>query len=217
MSTRDQPLTPGSMDSEDRSPSLLKPVLVLSKFPGDSSFQTTPMEAYSNFTAADVARLPKWEDKTDNRLFWRGSSTGGYNKQRDWKESHRLRLHLMVNGPKGGDAWWAKEVRDVMIPQGESGYQVVRRWERVLSKAYADVKLAGTPVQVGHRSELEGWLQKETEGWIDQTCSAQHRNSAKKWATRSSLDKKSGRKRQSRSSTISMSTGTGGRPASTGC
>ncbi|KAK4689532.1 hypothetical protein P7C73_g565, partial [Tremellales sp. Uapishka_1] len=135
------------IDYEDRSPSILKPVMVLSKFPGDASFQTTPMEAYTNFTTADVPLLGTWEDKTDNRLFWRGSTTGGYNVHRDWKESHRMRLHLMVNGPKGGDVWWEKEVREIMVPNGEAGFKNVRRWARVLSKAYVDVKLAGSPVQ----------------------------------------------------------------------
>ncbi|WVO19106.1 uncharacterized protein IAS62_000383 [Cryptococcus decagattii] len=119
---------------------------LLSKFPFDSSFQTTPMEGYMNITE-DVPFLAKWEDKIDNRLFWRGSTTGGYTAQRDWRDSHRLRLHLMINGPKGGDAWWDQQLRDVMVPDGEGGFKIVRRWERVLSKAYADVKLSGQPVQ----------------------------------------------------------------------
>ncbi|GFZ45243.1 hypothetical protein JCM24511_02969 [Saitozyma sp. JCM 24511] len=131
------------IDYEDRSRSQIKPVLVLSKFPGDASFQTTPLEAYTNLTDEDAAYLGRWEDKTENRLFWRGSTTGGYNVHRDWKESHRMRLHLMINGPKGGDIWWDKGVRDVMVPDGENGYKVVRRWEKVLSAAYTDVKLAG--------------------------------------------------------------------------
>ncbi|WVQ86753.1 hypothetical protein IAS59_000468 [Cryptococcus gattii] len=120
---------------------------LLSKFPFDSSFQTTPMEGYMNITEEDVPFLAKWEDKIDNRLFWRGSTTGGYTAQRDWRDSHRLRLHLMINGPKGGDAWWDQQLRDVMVPDGEGGFKIVRRWERVLSKAYADVKLSGQPVQ----------------------------------------------------------------------
>jgi len=137
-----------SLDYELRSESKLKPVLVLSKFPGDSSFQTCPMEGYSNISSGDTARLGDWGDKSDNRIFWRGSTPGGYNVQRDWRESHRFRLHLMMNGPKGGDALWDKQARDVMVPDGNGGFETVRRWERVLSKAYADVKLSGKPVQV---------------------------------------------------------------------
>ncbi|WWD18455.1 hypothetical protein CI109_102907 [Kwoniella shandongensis] len=113
-----------SLDYAHRSPSVLKPVLVLSKFPGDASFQTTPMEAYMNITEEDVPFLGVWNEKTDNRLFWRGSTTGGYGGQRDWKESHRMRLHLMINGPKGGDSWWDQQLREVMVPDGESGYKV---------------------------------------------------------------------------------------------
>ncbi|OXB37464.1 hypothetical protein LQV05_003545 [Cryptococcus neoformans] len=136
-----------STDYANRSPSVLKPILVLSKFPFDSSFQITPMEGYRNITEEDVRFLNRWEDKTDNRLFWRGSTTGGYGAQRDWRDSHRMRLHLMINGPKGGNAWWDQQMRDVMVPDGEGGFKTVRRWERVLSKAYVDVKLSGHPIQ----------------------------------------------------------------------
>jgi len=122
--------------------------MVLSKFLGDSSFLATPLEAYLNISEADIPYLGTWEEKTDNRLFWRGSTTGGFNTQRDWKESHRMRLHLMVNGPKGGDRWWDQQTRDVMISDGQGSYKQVRRWEKALSGAYADVKLSGKPVQV---------------------------------------------------------------------
>ncbi|ODO05251.1 hypothetical protein L198_01942 [Cryptococcus wingfieldii CBS 7118] len=152
-----------SYDYVNRSPSVLKPILVLSKFPFDASFQTTPMEGYANITADDLPYLGTWADKTDNRLFWRGSTTGGYGTQRDWKESHRMRLHLMINGPKGGDAWWDQQLRDVMVPDGEGSFNVVRRWERVLSKAYADVKLAGVPVQQCPSEELCGEVSKTIE------------------------------------------------------
>ncbi|KAL7423141.1 hypothetical protein Q5752_002441 [Cryptotrichosporon argae] len=133
------------MDREDRSDSMLKPILVHSKMPGDRSFLLAPLEGYSNVTPSLFP--PRWEDKHDARLHWRGSSTGGFNVQRDWKDSHRLRLHLMVNGPKGGDAWWNNQVREVMVPDEAGGYSIVRRWERMLSQAYADVKLSGHAVQ----------------------------------------------------------------------
>ena len=137
----------GRTDFDNRSPSTIKPVLVLSKFPSDASYQTTPVEGYMNITDSDLPYLGHWEEKQDHRLFWRGSTTGGYTTQRDWKESHRMRLHLMINGRKGGDTWWNQQAREIMVPDGAGGYEVVRRWERVLSKAYADVKLSGHPVQ----------------------------------------------------------------------
>lgn len=59
-----------------------------------------------------------------------------------------MRLHLMMNGPKSGDPTRVKQVREVMFPDGEGRFDVVRRSDEVLSKAYADVKLAGPIVQV---------------------------------------------------------------------
>lgn len=196
-----------SLDYANRSPSVLKPILVLSKFPFDSSFQTPPMEGYMNITEEDVPFLDRWEDKTDNRLFWRGSTTGGYTAQRDWKDSHRLRLHLMINGPKGGNAWWDQQLRDVMVPDGEGGFKIVRRWERVLSKAYADVKLSGQPVQVSRilASALADWVNSVLQ---------------KKFAGKSQIllnsERKYGLMRQQCTNTILMSMGTAGRRDFTG-
>lgn len=121
--------------------------MVLSKFPGDASHQITPLEAYYNITQEDIDYLPSWEEKTDNRVFWRGSTTGGFNIKRDWRDSHRLRLHLMMNGPKGGSQVWTRADREVMLPEERGGFEVVRRKDKDLSKAYAEVKLAGTVVQ----------------------------------------------------------------------
>lgn len=101
-----------------------------------------------NISQSDLPYLGHWNEKTDHRLFWRGSTTGGYNVHRDWKESHRMRLHLMINGPKGGDVWWDQQAKEIMIPDGKGSFEMVRRWGRVLSKAYADVKLSGQPVHV---------------------------------------------------------------------
>lgn len=190
-----------SLDYANRSPSVLKPILVLSKFPFDSSFQTTPMEGYMNITEEDVPFLAKWEDKIDNRLFWRGSTTGGYTAQRDWRDSHRLRLHLMINGPKGGDAWWDQQLRDVMVPDGDGGFKIVRRWERVLSKAYADVKLSGQPVQVSST------LTSALADWVN---SALQKKSARKSQIQLSSETKYGPMRLQCTSITLMSMGTAG-------
>jgi hypothetical protein len=138
-----------SLDYPERSPSLLKPVLVLSKFPGDSSFQTTPLEAYHNATDEEAASAPPWSSKSDHRVFWRGSSTGGFNAERDWRDSHRLRLHLAVNGDKTDGSVGGK-TRDVLMPDGPTGYKVVSRSNADLAKAYTDVKLVGPPVQASY-------------------------------------------------------------------
>jgi len=137
------------MDYANRSPSVLKPILVLSKFPNDASFQTPSlMDDYRNITDSDLSRLSHWEDKSDIRLFWRGSTTGGFNADTDFKESHRLRLHLMINGRKGGDAAWESKTREVMVPDGKGGFEIVKRSDKVLSESYADIKLSNGPIQV---------------------------------------------------------------------
>lgn len=132
----------------------------MSKFPSDSSFQITPIEGYLNLTEADLPYEGVWSEKTDNRVFWRGSTTGGFDKWRDWRDSHRLRLHLAINGPKsggpddvqsradGGDGGWEERGREIMIPDGSGGYRIASRHDRTLGKAYAEVKLSGKAVQV---------------------------------------------------------------------
>ena len=59
-----------------------------------------------------------------------------------------MRLHLMMNGPKGGDATRDKLMRELLVPNGRGGFEVVSRREKVLSRAYADVKLSGELIQV---------------------------------------------------------------------
>lgn len=144
-------------DYADRSRSYIKPIMVLSKFPMDASFQITPIEGYLNLTEADLEYEGVWEEKTDNRLFWRGSTTGGFNTQyRDWRDNHRVRMHVMVNGKKGvaggggagGGEEWKEVEREIMLPDGKGGYVVKRRKEGMLSGAYAEVKLSGQAIQV---------------------------------------------------------------------
>lgn len=133
---------------------------MLSKFPSDASFQITPIEGYLNLTEADLPYEGFWAEKTDARMFWRGTTTGGFDKWRDWRDSHRLRLHLDVNGPKpggpddlegraeGGDGGWQERTREVMMPDGKGGFRMANRFERTLGKGYAEVKLAGQASQV---------------------------------------------------------------------
>ncbi|KAL1682640.1 glycosyltransferase family 90 protein [Schizophyllum commune] len=46
----------------------------------------------------DIEGEPEWEEKTDNRLLWRGSTTGMYNHPKvRWDKSHRLRMVALTN------------------------------------------------------------------------------------------------------------------------
>lgn len=135
-------------DAYARSPSEFRPIMQLSKFPNDASFQMTALQGWSNISAADKERFGTWESKTKNKCFWRGTTTGGFGDDGSWRDSHRMRLHLMVNGPKSKERFWEQQSRDVMIPDGKGGFEVVRSWDKALGKAYTDIKLSGHPIQV---------------------------------------------------------------------
>jgi hypothetical protein len=137
-----------STDYADRSASVIRPIMTLSKFPNDASFLLTPTEGYWNLTESALNHEGFWEEKTDPRVFWRGSSTGGWDVlYRDWRDSHRIRMHKLVNGQKGDKQWKEDEV-EVMLPDGKDGWISTSRKAGVLSKAYADVKLSGQAHQV---------------------------------------------------------------------
>ncbi|ODN95887.1 hypothetical protein L198_04506 [Cryptococcus wingfieldii CBS 7118] len=117
----------------------LRPIFQLSKNARNPEFLTTPLEAYENFTDPIAQKkYSPWEEKTINKLFWRGSSTGdSYSKRPDghtWRQSHRPRLALMTQETEG--------VKDVWVQKGKI-------WEKEswsvakLNEAYMDVGLTG--------------------------------------------------------------------------
>lgn len=161
-------------DREDRSPSLLKPWLVHSKLPGDASFLLPPIEGFTNLTEKDIPKLGTWDDKLDHRVHWRGSTTGGFSIQQDWRQSHRMRLHFMFNDKKGNESYWGETFRELIQPDGQGGYERVTRNMPVLAKAYGDVQLSGKPIQCSTdkmceeiRDEVEfGSVLKPKDVWM---------------------------------------------------
>ncbi len=102
------------------------------------------MEAYENATSSAArSKYVPWEQKTINKLFWRGSSTGdsySVRKNYDWRRSHRPRLHLMMQNETGDAPVWVKRGRE----WSEESWSVAK-----LNEVYMDVGLAGKPHQVG--------------------------------------------------------------------
>ncbi|KAJ9122403.1 hypothetical protein QFC22_001826 [Naganishia vaughanmartiniae] len=136
-----------SLDYLDRSPSELRPLFVLSKYITDSEFLQTAIQGFKNQSDLKPSDTIPWEEKTESKLFWRGSSTGGFDKKIPWEWSHRMRLHFMINGEKGNEDEMKHDLKQVMVPDGKDGFAIeqVDRW--TLNKAYMDVGLAGKPMQ----------------------------------------------------------------------
>lgn len=137
-----------SLDYLDRSPSELRPLFVLSKYITDSEFLQTAIQGFKNQTDLKPSDTIPWEEKTESKLFWRGSSTGGFDKKIPWEWSHRMRLHFLINGEKGKEEEMKHEMKPVMVPDGKDGFSIeeIDRW--TLNRAYMDVGLAGKPMQV---------------------------------------------------------------------
>ncbi|KAJ9108572.1 hypothetical protein QFC19_002288 [Naganishia cerealis] len=67
----------------------LYPILAMCSTPLHSDVLTVAMEAFTE----DVGNDPPWEEKTDSRLLWRGSTTGIlFSDKVAWNISQRLRL-----------------------------------------------------------------------------------------------------------------------------
>jgi hypothetical protein len=134
----------GSLSFDFVRETMLRPIFQLSKFSRNPEFLTTPLEAYENATSKSaMEKYTPWEGKTENKLFWRGSSTGdSYSKRKnyDWRNSHRPRLHLMAQATEGDEKVWVERGKDWELEAWNQGK---------LNEKYLDVGLAGKPHQVG--------------------------------------------------------------------
>ncbi|GFZ45441.1 hypothetical protein JCM24511_03167 [Saitozyma sp. JCM 24511] len=132
----------GSLSFDFARETMLRPIFQLSKFVRNPEFLTTPLEAYENATSKSaMEKYTPWEGKTENKLFWRGSSTGdSYSKRKnyDWRNSHRQRLHLMAQATEGDQKVWVERGKDWELEAWNQGK---------LNEKYLDVGLAGKPHQ----------------------------------------------------------------------
>jgi hypothetical protein len=65
------------------------PAFAISTTPIHGDILAVSPEGYTE----DVGKDPEWKDKKDNRLFWRGSTTGAsFETRLPWQFSHRIRL-----------------------------------------------------------------------------------------------------------------------------
>ncbi|KAH9459375.1 hypothetical protein Pst134EA_033027 [Puccinia striiformis f. sp. tritici] len=75
----------------------LRPIFSFAQSPGFvSDILNAPLEQFEDSTK-NADQVKKWEDKLDNqRLLWRGQTTGvWFDRQTNWRKSHRVRLHRL--------------------------------------------------------------------------------------------------------------------------
>lgn len=136
----------GTMSFDFPRDTVMRPIFVLSKHMRNNEFLFPPMEAYENATDAQALKKYKpWSQKTINKIFWRGTSTGdSYSKRKsdpgyDWRRQHRPRLHLLAQQEEGTKDVWLHRGRE-WIPEN---------WAvKKLNEQYLDIGLTGKPHQV---------------------------------------------------------------------
>lgn len=135
----------GTMSFDFPRDTTMRPIFVLSKHQRNNEFLFPPMEAYENATDPEAIKKYKpWAEKTINKVFWRGTSTGdSYSKRKsdpnyDWRKQHRPRLHLMAQAEEGSKDIWLRRGRE-WVPEDWS----IKR----LNEHYLDISLTGKPHQ----------------------------------------------------------------------
>ena len=152
----------GSLSFNFARENTLTPVFQLSKFSRCPNILTTPLQAYENVTTLeDMGDYLPWGQKTIDKLFWRGSTTGdSYTKSKkglSWKDSHRPRMHLMCQTTVGSSDVWVQRKR-----------WTKETWSNeVLNSRYMDVGLAGKVHQV---STISAGLRSRQCRELDGTC-----------------------------------------------
>ncbi|EIW72778.1 hypothetical protein TREMEDRAFT_26330 [Tremella mesenterica DSM 1558] len=117
---------------------ILFPVLAMCKTPLHSDILAVAMEAWTE----DVDVDPPWEEKSDDRLLWRGSTTGiHFGPKTPWNISQRINLVS-----KGNQTTGMLEVFDVRDETFRVGTPSTREIAK-LNHDLLDVAFAGRPAQ----------------------------------------------------------------------
>ncbi|GAA5975950.1 hypothetical protein JCM11641_002847 [Rhodosporidiobolus odoratus] len=118
-------------------PGPLVPLFTFAKTNIHSDILVTPLEQYSD---TYIGYDPDWEKKENNKLLWRGSTTGiDFYVTNDWKNSQRARLHFAANEKDG--------TKSVLYAEGEGAVDEKTFNTNGLNRAFMDVSFAGGPVQ----------------------------------------------------------------------
>lgn len=129
----------------DSRPATFRPMFQSSKLYGNGEIVTTPLDYYLNASHAQQRKeYVPWDDKTVDKLHWRGKPTGDWYSHRanyNWRNSHRIRLHTLTHAQDG--------TRSIYVKSRRTGGWEMQTWEAgKVNKAYMDVGLVDGPIQV---------------------------------------------------------------------
>lgn len=114
----------------------LVPLFTFAKTRMHADILATPLEQYAE---SYPEYEPEWDHKSQNKLLWRGSTTGAeYNRHTPWKMSQRARLHLMSQDKEGDrSVIWSQRgaVRESNMSISD------------LNHLYMDTSFSGSPQQ----------------------------------------------------------------------
>lgn len=118
----------------------LWPLFSHSKLSLYADILVTPMEQYGMAVGAD----PEWDKKTQNKIMWRGSSTGSrYDRGIVWRSAQRVRLALLTNSK-------ADSIQKTIYTTSPADNSTLISYEAPLSELnprFFDIQFTGSPIQ----------------------------------------------------------------------
>lgn len=119
-----------------------QPLFVQSKTYQGGGLLSPNYYGYDDDAATDV---PPWKGRSD-KVFWRGSTTGCWHSKSSWRESHRVRLHFLVNDPPevGLD-----DTLPLLIEEQGGALKMKTLSRSEFNAAFVDVGLVGPPIICG--------------------------------------------------------------------
>ncbi|ORX41228.1 glycosyl transferase family 90-domain-containing protein [Kockovaella imperatae] len=116
----------------------MRPMFHQSKYLSAPEFLLTPLDFYKDPADPRNRHLSlSWDEKTENRLQWRGMTTGDFYSVRngyDWHNSHRIRLHRLTHDKDGDIGIYVKGRR--------TNTWEWQTWQKeMINKAYMDIGL----------------------------------------------------------------------------
>lgn len=122
-------------------PMVLMPLFSFARSTLHSDLLCVPLEQYWDVPPEDED--PPWEEKSHNKVVWRGSTTGvWFERETWWRSSQRMRLVALSND-RDADGAWGRKVRFTERQRGKESIVEKVVDPEALEQRYLDVGFAG--------------------------------------------------------------------------